>query len=126
MAAVGPEAIDYVNMHGTATEQNDQMEAKAINTVFGDSVACSSTKAFTGHTLGAAGALEAAICALVILREDGKLPPQLEADLDPSLPSISLTKGSAGKPIQTVISNSFAFGGNNIALILQRGEACSP
>ena len=59
--------IDYINLHGTGTLQNDAMEAKAVHEIFGSDTPCSSTKALTGHTLGAAGALEAAICCLVRL-----------------------------------------------------------
>lgn len=122
-AALPATAIDYVNLHGTATPHNDAMEAHAMEAVFPQGVACSSTKPLTGHTLAAAGALEAAICWLAL--GDGRLPPQVAAGpLDAALPTLHFTTGgdrlAAGKP-HRLMSNSFAFGGNNASLIL--GEA---
>ncbi len=123
-AGVGADRVDYVNMHGTATPLNDQMESRAIEKVVGLEVPCSSTKPFTGHTLGAAGAVEAAICCLTL--EDGEdnfLPMHLwDEDQDPELPRIKLVPrdySPATKP-GMVLSNNFAFGGNNIALLLGR------
>lgn len=112
--------IDYVNLHGTATEQNDHMESVAMAAVFADGVPCSSTKALTGHTLGAAGALEAAFCWLAL--HDGRLPPHVwDGVADPALPALRfVTPGSrlpANRP-RRVMSNSFAFGGNNACVIL--------
>ncbi len=122
-AQMVPEKIDYLNLHGTATEHNDKMEAKAVYRVFGPQIACSSTKPFTGHTLAAAGAIEAVFCWLALQREDGKLPPHLwDGQLDPELPGltgIALAKHGANRnKLKTAMSNSFAFGGNNITLIL--------
>lgn len=110
--------IGYINMHGTATRLNDQIEAKVINQLFGESVPGSSTKHLTGHTLGAAGACEAALCYLMLSR-GLPLPAQdfTAATLDPELaPCGVLTESRADyKPV--MLSNSFAFGGNNASLI---------
>lgn len=117
--------IDYINMHGTATIQNDAMESRVIHEIFGADVLVSSTKAFTGHTLGAAAAIEAALC-WISMQEDntlGLVPPHLwDSELDPDLPRLNLSgKGvGIGRPLQYVLSNSFAFGGSNASLILGR------
>ena len=119
-ANLQPEQIDYINLHGTATPKNDAMESLAVNTVFGSEVNCSSTKPVTGHTLGAAGALEAGLCWLT-LNQNGQLPIQWwDAVTDPDISSIKLvtpTTQLSHKP-KHVLSNSFAFGGNNISIIL--------
>ena len=115
--------VDYVNLHGTATPLNDQMESRAMAEVFGLEVPCSSTKPFTGHTLGAAGAVEAGICWLMLTASDNWLPAHLwDGDSDPELPAINLvgTQLGFGPAPRRVLSNSFAFGGNNIALLLER------
>ncbi|EWG97814.1 hypothetical protein [Halomonas sp. BC04] len=118
MARLPPSAIDYLNLHGTATRQNDSMEALAVSQVFGDSLPCSSTKALTGHTLGACGALEAAFCWLTL--DAGRLPPQVhDGQLDPELPPLSYATATPCDATRT-LSNAFAFGGNNIALLLER------
>lgn len=119
--------IAYVNLHGTATALNDAMESRAVNGLFGPAMACSSTKAMTGHTLGAAGAVEAAFLWLTLSREYNPhacLPPQLgEGDYDPALPPLALTDGGSrfdpSGPV-AMLSNSFAFGGSNCALVLGR------
>jgi 3-oxoacyl-[acyl-carrier-protein] synthase-1 len=117
--------IDYVNLHGTATVQNDAMESRAVHSVFGDKVPVSSTKPFTGHALGAAGAIEAALCWLAMQDDnrDGKLPPNLwDGEADPALPR--LTVAGVGtrirRPLRWALSNSFAFGGANAALVFGR------
>ena len=116
-AALKAKDIDYINLHGTATPSNDAAEDKAITSIFGTHTPCSSTKGWTGHTLGAAGITEALICMLVL--ENQFLPATLNlAKLDPSLNSHILLENS--KPEQTikyVISNSFGFGGSNCSLI---------
>ncbi|MGO2512508.1 beta-ketoacyl-[acyl-carrier-protein] synthase family protein [Marinomonas polaris] len=118
-AKVSSNEIDYVNLHGTATELNDQMEAKAIAEVFGSDTPCSSTKPFTGHTLGAAGALEAAICWLAL--KEGIIPKHLwDGCQDDKLPKIDLSNGEQNRTLHYALSNSFAFGGNNISLILRK------
>ncbi|HSC81652.1 MAG TPA: beta-ketoacyl-[acyl-carrier-protein] synthase family protein [Chitinolyticbacter sp.] len=122
-AGLSPAAIGYLNLHGTATEQNDRMESLAVARVFGEHpVACSSTKPLTGHTLGAAGALEAVFCYLALMRGDGRLPPQLsDGVVDPQLPHLTgLGAQQLDAPLRYAMSNSFAFGGNNISLILER------
>jgi 3-oxoacyl-[acyl-carrier-protein] synthase-1 len=120
-AGIEPQQIDYINLHGTATRLNDQMEALAVDRVFGSQVLASSTKSITGHTLGAAGALEAAICWLV-LTESNLLPiHHWDGQQDQNLPPLNLvTSNIANNKILRVLSNSFAFGGNNISLILER------
>ena len=119
-AGLVPAQIDYLNLHGTATAHNDAMEALAVAAVFPEGVPCSSTKALTGHTLAAAGALEAAFCWLSLV--DGRLPPQKDGGaLDPALPALRFVEAGArlstGRP-RHLMSSSFAFGGNNACLIL--------
>ncbi len=117
--------IDYINLHGTATPQNDAMESRVVDDMFGTDVAVSSTKPFTGHALGAAAALEAAFCWLVMQDDnpDGVLPPHLwDGAADPDLPQLNLVAPGdrLGRPLQFALSNSFAFGGSNAALIFGR------
>ncbi len=120
-ANIQPHQVGYINMHGTATTLNDQMEAKAIHGVFGsDSPPCSSTKHLTGHTLGAAAITEAALAWLIITRSL-TLPWQnfTHATVDGSLAKFNLLK----EPMQLlkhpiILSNSFAFGGNNTSILL--------
>ncbi|MEO9080013.1 MAG: beta-ketoacyl-ACP synthase [Rhodanobacter sp.] len=116
--------IDYLNLHGTATEHNDRMESRAMAAVFPQGVPCSSTKSMTGHTLAAAGALEAAFCWLSLCDVAGgfRLPPQVwDGIADPELTPLSFTQVGNRLPAQgtrRLMSNSFAFGGNNASLIL--------
>ncbi|WP_159650980.1 beta-ketoacyl-[acyl-carrier-protein] synthase family protein [Vibrio atypicus] len=114
-AGLTPNDIGYVNAHGTATPLNDSMESKAIFRLFGNSVPVSSTKPLTGHTLGAASATEAAI-AWHILQHDLELPRQncqnKAEDIEVSLVENAIKLGG-----KAILSNSFAFGGNNISLI---------
>lgn len=124
-AGVGAAQIDYINMHGTATRQNDAMESGVIAALFGHEVAVSSTKPFTGHTLGAAAAVEAALCWLAMQDDNpqGRLPPHLwDGAADPALPVLNLAAPGAalGRPLRYVLSSSFAFGGSNAALLLGR------
>jgi len=118
-AKLTPSDIGYINLHGTATRLNDAMEAKAVASVFGDKVPCSSTKYMTGHTLGAAGILESCILCY-ILENDLALPIQSTSirNLDKELDNCGLiTKRiKANKPY--MMSNSFAFGGNNASVII--------
>lgn len=110
--------IDYVNLHGTATPSNDAAESKAVAALFGSGTACSSTKGATGHTLGAAGGLEAVICALAL--QNGLLPGGLNTQqLDPLLPLNYLLENRE-QPVRRVLSNSFGFGGTNCSLIFGR------
>ena len=111
--------ISYINLHGTATPSNDAAEDKALTSVFGTDTPCSSTKGWTGHTLGAAGITEALICMLVL--ENQFLPVTLNlTELDPSLNSMVLLENSKLKSageMKYVVSNSFGFGGSNCSLI---------
>jgi 3-oxoacyl-[acyl-carrier-protein] synthase-1 len=115
-AQIGPEAIDYINLHGTATPANDAAEALAVSAVFGRAVACSSTKGATGHALGAAGAIEAVIAAIALQR--GLVPGSAGTrTVDTQLlPGYRLQPESAA--LRHVLSNSFGFGGSNCALVL--------
>lgn len=110
--------IDYINLHGTGTNHNDSMESKLISRMgFGCPV--SSTKALTGHTLGAAGAIEAAISCLA-MNGDGYLPPHIWDEVqDPALPQLNLSSRLPTPP-KVVMTNNFAFGGNNTSLILEK------
>lgn len=115
-ARLAPDAIDYINLHGTATLANDRAEDAALHRIFGDGVPCSSTKGWTGHTLGAAGATEAIISALCL--ERSYVPGTLNTrTLDPSLRSRIVLSGGE-RPLRHVLSNSFGFGGNNCSLVL--------
>ncbi len=117
-AGLPPDAIDYVNLHGTGTRANDAMEDRAVAHLFGNAVPCSSTKGWTGHTLGASGALEAAIAAICV--EDGLVPGCLGVDaVDPGFGSDVAVANRAGR-IGRVLSNSFGFGGSNCALVIGR------
>jgi 3-oxoacyl-[acyl-carrier-protein] synthase-1 len=121
-AGMKPESIQYLNLHGTGTEQNDEMEARAVQRVFGNNIACSSTKPLTGHTLAASGAIEAAFCWLALQREDDRLPPhRWDGQTDPDLPVLNgIGTTRLGKKLTTAMSNSYAFGGNNTSLIMVR------
>ncbi|MBB4814349.1 MULTISPECIES: beta-ketoacyl-[acyl-carrier-protein] synthase family protein [Pseudomonas] len=119
-AKLAPEQIGYLNLHGTATQHNDAMESLAVASLFPDGVSCSSTKPMSGHTLGAAGALEAAFCWLSL--RHGQVPPHVwDGEADPALPALQWAR--VGEPLKNtrLMSNSFAFGGNNVSLII--GEA---
>jgi len=123
-AGLEPERINYLNLHGTATQHNDAMESLAVNSLFPAGVPCSSTKPMTGHTLGAAGALEAAFCWLSLSRENTRhaLPPQVwDGQPDPQLPALSFVTAAdrlEQRTARCLMSNSFAFGGNNVSLII--------
>jgi 3-oxoacyl-[acyl-carrier-protein] synthase-1 len=124
-ARIEPAQVDYINLHGTATLQNDAMESRVIHDLFGAAVPVSSTKPFTGHTLGAAAAIEAALCWLAMQDDnpDGKLPPHLwDGAADPALPPLNLVAPGTrlGRPLNWALSNSFAFGGSNATLVLGR------
>ena len=117
-AHLDPADIDYINLHGTATQSNDAAETHAVLAVFGAGTPCSSTKGATGHTLGAAGAMEAVICALAL--QHGLLPGGLNTkQLDPALPMNYLLDNREPR-VSRVLSNSFGFGGTNCSLIFGR------
>jgi 3-oxoacyl-[acyl-carrier-protein] synthase-1 len=117
--------INYLNLHGTATVLNDAMESNAVNALFGNQVAASSTKGMTGHTLGAAAALELGFCWLLLAdNPHGALIPNINDDaLDNELLPLNLVqKGtSLGRSLNVCQSNSFAFGGNNVSIVIARG-----
>jgi 3-oxoacyl-[acyl-carrier-protein] synthase-1 len=120
-----PEDVDYINLHGTATPLNDAMESKAVNYVFGSSLAASSTKGMTGHALGAAAALELGICWMLLTDSDaqGALVPNINDDkIDERLPPLQYVQQgqTLGRPVRTCQSNSFAFGGNNVSIVMTR------
>ena len=115
-AGLTPADIDYLNLHGTATPANDAAEGKAVAALFGDSVPCSSTKGATGHTLGAAGAVEAIICALALSHDLLPGSPNTE-QFDPGIPLQYLLHARSGK-LRHALSNSFGFGGSNCSLVL--------
>ena len=145
-AGLDASQIGYVNLHGTGTELNDAMESHAVHRIFADSIGAeiaavpaSSTKALTGHTLGAAGALELAFCCLALKSGDGSgasrngdngertsvLPVHIfDGFVDPKLPPIHLVKpGETAVKLKYCMSNSFAFGGCNVSLIVENGLA---
>ncbi len=116
------EDVGYVNAHGTSTPANDSTETAALRTVFGeraDELLVSSTKSMTGHTLGAAGGIEAAICALVC--ERGDIPPTINYETpDPECDLDYVVTGAVKQEVQAAISNSFGFGGHNVSLAVRR------
>jgi 3-oxoacyl-[acyl-carrier-protein] synthase-1 len=117
-AGLEPGEIDYINLHGTGTPSNDRAESRAVTTLFGADTPCSSTKGATGHTLGAAGALEAVISSLAL--RHGFMPAGVNTvTVDPALGAHYLTTRRAA-PLARVLSNSFGFGGTNCSLILGR------
>ncbi|CAI8717674.1 beta-ketoacyl-[acyl-carrier-protein] synthase family protein [Kosakonia quasisacchari] len=120
-AGLTPDDVGYINLHGTATILNDQIESQVVHTLFGDSIPCSSTKHLTGHTLGAAGITEAALSALILLR-DLPLPPQdfSHSPKDTTLPECGLLSDPQPLSRPVILSNSFAFGGNNASILLGR------
>ena len=126
-AGLSPADIGYLNLHGTGTKFNDSMEAKAVAAIFGDiSVPLSSTKAITGHTLGAAAALELAICWKALYESDkeknqGELPLHVwDGVYDEELPRLHVVEAKSNKSsaLKVCLSNSFAFGGANACLAL--------
>ncbi|HET9818940.1 MAG TPA: beta-ketoacyl-[acyl-carrier-protein] synthase family protein [Rhodanobacteraceae bacterium] len=118
-AGIHADRVDYVNLHGTATGKNDEVEAKLLPR-FPQRTRASSTKGFTGHTLGAAGALEAVFALLAI--EHGQVPPNLGCGepAPEALPWLALQPER--RPIDVALSNSFGFGGNNACLVFARGD----
>jgi 3-oxoacyl-[acyl-carrier-protein] synthase-1 len=120
-AGLRPDAVDYINLHGTGTRSNDATEDKAVCAVFGNATPCSSTKGWTGHTLGACGAIEAIICALAI--ERGFMPGSVNTRaLDPGL-GLCYLLDNRTQPADIAMSNAFGFGGTNCSLLLGRARA---
>ncbi len=125
-ANISPEQIDYINLHGTATVKNDAMESRALVEVFGENIPpVSSTKPMTGHTLGAAGAIEAAFCYLLLSQHNTTLgiPPQIgDKQWDETNLPLPFADNNMQTKLNYVMSNSFAFGGSNASVIFSRGE----
>jgi 3-oxoacyl-[acyl-carrier-protein] synthase II len=121
-AEIAPTDVDYINAHGTSTELNDRVETKAIKTVFGEyayKVPISSTKSMTGHMIGAAGAIEAAICVLTI--QNGIIPPTINyANPDPDCDLDYVPNVARRANVKTTLSNTFGFGGHNSCLIIRK------
>ena len=118
-AAVSPSQLDYVNLHGTGTPDNDALELRAMHDVFPDAFPpMSSTKGMTGHTLAASGALESVICALAL--SDGLLPANVGLQTpDPAL-GVQPIREPVAKRVDVALTNSFGFGGNNASLVLRK------
>ena len=128
-SGVSLEDVGYINLHGTGTKFNDSMEAKAVAAIFGEmSIPVSTTKPVTGHTLGAAAALELAVCWKALVENKGKknikLPVQVwDGERDEELPALNIVDGKSGADgepgeLKVCLSNSFAFGGANACLVL--------
>ena len=114
-AGLQPGDVDYLNLHGTGTPGNDAAEDRAVSSVFGHTLPCSSTKGYTGHTLGAAGGVEAAVALLAL--EHGFMPAGLNVQQpDPALRSLYLREPREGR-LRVAASNSFGFGGSNCSLL---------
>ncbi len=124
-AGIAPSEVGYINAHGTSTPANDGLETEAIKTVFGDharTLAISSTKSMIGHTLGAAGAIEAAICVLAM--RDGCLPPTINQEVpDPQCDLDYVPNTARKRDVRVSLSNSMGFGGHNAVLVLRRWDA---
>lgn len=113
-AGVEAHEVGYINVHGTGTQANDASEACAIETLFGSDVCVSSTKSITGHTLGAAGALEAIVCAMALQKQI--LPPNTHLS-EPENQTLNLVRTAQAQTFRYALSNSLAFGGNNTSLL---------
>ncbi|MCQ8105405.1 beta-ketoacyl-ACP synthase [Methylomonas sp. SURF-2] len=124
-AGLLPAQVDYINLHGTATLQNDAMESRAVAQLFGSATPCGSSKPASGHCLGAAGAIEAGLCWLLLsgLNGEQRLPAHLwDGEADPDLSPLGFVGLDMPKPkrLQYCQSNSFSFGGNNVSLLIGR------
>jgi 3-oxoacyl-[acyl-carrier-protein] synthase II len=118
-AKLDPSVVGYVNAHGTSTPIGDTLEAHAIRNLFGKKVPVSSTKSMTGHLLGAAGAFEAGICALVV--QMGIIPPTInQFTPDPACDLDSAPNKAVKRHVDVALSNSFGFGGHNVTLAIRR------
>ena len=123
-AGIEPGEVEYINAHGTSTPLNDLSETQAIKKLFGDhaeKLVISSTKSMTGHTLGAAGGVEAVICALTLM--EGKIAPTINfSDADPNCDLDYTFNEMVEQPVRVALSNSFGFGGHNVCLAIKRWD----
>ena len=123
-AGLGPEAVDYINAHGTSTPQNDKTETFAIKQLLGpraNEIVVGSTKSMTGHLLGAAGAVESVICAMVC--RTGKIPPTINFAFEDDECDLEYAHGGMlERPVDVALSNSFGFGGHNASLVIRKHE----
>jgi 3-oxoacyl-[acyl-carrier-protein] synthase II len=118
-AGVAPDEVDHVNAHGTSTPLNDAAEARTLRRVLGDTFSVTSTKGVTGHSLGAAGAIEAAFSVLTI--EHNLVPPTANLDSqDPEIDVDVVAKAPREERVDVVLSDSFGFGGQNAVLVVTR------
>ncbi|HEY2125473.1 MAG TPA: beta-ketoacyl-[acyl-carrier-protein] synthase family protein [Chthoniobacterales bacterium] len=118
-AGIGADAVDYVNAHGTATTFNDAAEGIALAELFGDRVPVSSTKGMMGHSLGAAGAIEAVICLLAM--QENLLPPNIHFQRGDEAVALTIVANEArSAELNTTLSNSFGFGGTNASVVLRK------
>ncbi len=118
LANVVPAAVDYINLHGTASQKNDEVEARAVGRLFPATTHASSTKGWTGHALGAAGMVESAICWRAL--EDGLAPGTLNlADPDPAC-GPQIRRETVRRDVRYALNNSFGFGGSNCSLLFGR------
>jgi 3-oxoacyl-[acyl-carrier-protein] synthase II len=124
-AGLKPEAIDYINAHGTGTPENDKMECQCVTTVFGErakKIPISSNKSMIGHTLSAAGAIEAVVTLMTL--EHQRIPPTINYNIpDPAITLDVVPNVARDARIERAISNSFGFGGQNVTLVLAREPA---
>ena len=122
MAGLRTQEVDYINLHGTAMPANDVAEGMAVHALFGSDTVCSSSKGFTGHTLGAAGTVEAVVCALALVHQfiPGSVHTQtLDADI-----AVNYALQPRQQAVRHVLSNSFGFGGSNCSLLFSRLDSC--
>jgi len=122
-AGIEPAQVDYINPHGTASRKNDTMEAALVTRLFPSTTRASSTKGFTGHTLGAAGIVEAVIALLAI--DDGLVPGNLGVRTPAPACGASFAWRNEHRRVAVAMSNSFGFGGNNACLVFGQGQGCA-
>ena len=124
-AGVGPEDVDYINAHGTSTPENDKMEHLGVSAVFGErirGIPISSNKSMIGHTLTAAGAVEAAFTLLTLQHQ--RMPPTINHAIpDPAIPLDVVPNVARDAKVRRAISNSFGFGGQNVCLVVAQEPA---
>jgi 3-oxoacyl-[acyl-carrier-protein] synthase II len=122
MAELSPEAVSYISAHGTGTATNDRLETKAVHRVFGDAahrVPISSVKSMLGHTMGAASAIESAVCALAVAED--RVPPTIHfEEPDPECDLDCVPNEARELPVQVAMNNAYAFGGNNASVLFRK------